>query len=100
MPKDLVTQEEMEEFCPLAVEQLARFIETNRDFKVMGDEIVIYALAQLISNKMFDIDLEDKDKGAVIATIISGLCDFHDIPLALHREFLNTLIEQKSSTIH
>lgn len=100
MPKRLVSQEEMEELCPYIVGEFIEFMQNHEDFKVIEEEIIIYALAEIVSNKIRTIDLEDKDKGAVVSTIVSGLCEFHGEALALHREHLKTLIEQKSSTIH
>lgn len=100
MPKKLVSQEEMEELCPYVVGELMEFMKEHEDFKVIEPEIIIYALAEIISNQIGLIDLEDKDKGAVVSTIVTGLCDIHEQPLAFHHEFLKTLIEQKSSTVH
>lgn len=100
MPKELVSQEEMDEIAPFVTEVIEEFLEGNKDFKGIEREIIIYALAQAVSNRIEQIDLDDNDKGAVAATIIEGLCDIHKGPLAFHREFLKTLIEQKASTIH
>lgn len=90
----------MEELAPLVVAAIAEFIDGDEDINSIETEIVIYALAQIISNKINTIDLDDKDKGAVVSTIVGGLCEFHGDYLAFHREYLATLIEQKTSTIH
>lgn len=99
MPNKLIEQEELDDICPFMVEELELVIAESDTFKD-ADEATIYALCQTLHNKLKSLDVSLEDKGAVVATLIQGLVEFNEEALALHREFIGTLLEQKASTIH
>jgi hypothetical protein len=99
VPEQLIEQEELDDLCPFMVEELETLI-AERDLFKDAAEATIYALCQLLHNRLAKIDLTLEDKGAVVSTLISGLIDFNPGPLAAHNERMKLLREQKAGTVH
>jgi hypothetical protein len=99
VPLKLIDQDELEMVCPTMVEELDQFIDNEDVFK-NSDEATIYAISQLLHNRIDKIDLTPEDKGALISSVIAGLVEFNSEVLAIHNEVIKTLLEQKASTIH
>ena len=97
MLEELIGQDELDEVAPLIVEALELFI--SEEIK-QPNELVAYALAELLNKKINELDLEPEMKGGVISAIISGLVDMNEETLAIHNEWFKTLLDKKASTVH
>lgn len=96
---DLLTQDQLEAICPFFVEELTQFIAASPEMQDRP-EAVIYALGQTLHNHLKTLDLKDMDKGFVVATLIKALAQFNEIELAVYRALQDTMLQQKTSTIH
>lgn len=96
---NLVTQDELENECPKYMDDLHEFINSHT---YMADKVeaTCYVLAQVLHEKLEQLDLELEDKGAVVATLIRGFVEFNGPALAAHRELQKIIFEQKASTTH
>lgn len=97
--KHLQKQEELETLCPGLVEEIQMFVESNPNHEG-NEEASIYALAQVIQNKLDNIELDPADKGFVITILINGLIHFNQEALALHKQRVLERLEGMSSTKH
>jgi hypothetical protein len=99
VPKEPIEQEQMDLMCPFMVEELDLYIGESETFKD-SDEATIYALCQLLHNRLAKLDMKPEDKGGVVSALIIGLSEFNATELALHNEVLKAIREQKASTIN
>lgn len=99
MIKKLVTQDELEIECPIYSDDLIEFLSNHKGLKD-NPEMTVYVLAQILHEKLTEINMELSDKGAVVATIVGGLVEFNEDALAVHNEMKRLVLEQKASTLH
>jgi hypothetical protein len=95
---ELINQDELDVMCPFMVEELDLFIQESETFKDL-EEATIYALCQLVHNRLDKLDMSLQDKGLVVSTLIQGLIKFNKEPLAVHNEAIKAMREQRASTI-
>ncbi len=94
-----MTHDEINELSPEIMEEVARFINLNPNMKDK-DEAVIYALAQLLHDKLEELVLDAEDKGCIVSNLINNFAEFNREELALYHEHLRYLVEAKHSTVH
>lgn len=82
---------------PKILKQLNNFINLNVTDK---DEALVYALAQLLHDRIKSLDMEEEEKGALVGQLIDNFAEFNKIPLAMWKERLRLVAEQKASTTH
>jgi 4-hydroxy-3-methylbut-2-enyl diphosphate reductase IspH len=93
----LMSQDDLENFCPGIVDEIERFLQEKYKGK---NEAVIYALGEILHNRLEVADLELEEKGAVVATLISGFVELNEDALAAHRQIQKIIREQKAGTVH
>lgn len=79
--------------------KLISIIDSNDELKQNREEL-IYALSQLVADKISLLETSDENKGAIVSGINDSMKDFFRAELIFYRERLNNLEEQKSSTLH
>jgi hypothetical protein len=95
----LMTQDDLEAVCPVMTKEIDNFITSHPLFND-SSEAVLYALTQLLHNRLQVLDMEPEEKGAIVAALIDGLIEFNKEPLALHNELIRAIREQKAGTVH
>ena len=99
MIEDMLTQEELETDCADAMEDLQVFLDKH-DYLNKSTEASVYVLGQLLHEQINKLDCELEQKGGIITTVLEGLIEFNEAPLAAYRELKRLLLEQKSGTVH
>lgn len=93
-----MSQEELESLCPELTKEIDNFLVSNPKFE--DAEATIYALTQLLHDRLQVLEMSLEEKGAIVATVIDGLVAFNQEALAVHNDMLKTIREQKASTVH
>jgi hypothetical protein len=96
---NLITQEDFESSCPAMIQELENFIDLHPGFKGKP-EATVYALAQLLNDRVEVMELDGVEKGAIIHAVVAGFIEMNEQELALYQEYRRTLVEQKASTKH
>lgn len=98
MIDSMLTQEELEVDCPTYIDDLEAFLGSHK----MKDspEAMVYVLAQLLHEKLNDLECELEQKGAIVTNVIGGLVEFNGEPLAAYRDLKKMIEEQKTGTVH
>lgn len=97
MIEDKLTQEELDNDCPLLMDALDEFLNTELD---ASPEATVYVLAQILHERIKALTFPAEEKGGIISTVINGFVEFNGPELAAYRELRQMLLEQKGSTTH
>lgn len=79
--------------------KLKEIIENDESFQGFDEEL-IYALGQIVADKISFLESSDEDKGAIVSGITNSMKDIFHTELIFYKERLRLLNEQKSSTLH
>lgn len=86
--------------APSILNELNKFIDLNKLKMGTKEECLIYALAQLLQDKLEQMDGTPEYKGGTALNIIESLQTLNDFNIQFYKKYLDCLAKQKTSTIH
>lgn len=84
--------------APRILKQLNTFI--NLTIKNGQDEALVYAVAQLLHDRIRSLDIREEEKGALVSQLISNFSEFNKVELALWKELVQATLDRKTATTH
>jgi hypothetical protein len=83
--------------APNILKRLNNYVNLNEQG---NDEALIYALAQLLYDRIEAVDMIDEEKGKLVSDLIVNFGEMNKVQLAAHKELMLIFMESKDTTVH
>lgn len=79
------------------LDQMKAILDT---LKLETDETLVYAIAQLFQDKLDELNDKEEKIGEIVSNVVNSLIEFNRPNLTLYNHYMQTILDEKQSTLH